>query len=191
MPPELEYALLPDAALYPVLMAFAFTLGGARLEIMRAVSLVVASGVLFTLFAIARRLGLGRLALLAPSLLALDGVFLRGSLVGRMDMLALGLVLLTLWLLTPAGNDGPPAEAGGSRAMARSRSFWAGLVAGLAMETHPIGMTAAVLLVGAVTAPALARLVRGSSDSKPSNDRLHSGWIAAGLLLGIVPWASM
>ena len=107
-----------------------FAAFGSGIVVMRLSTLFAAAAVLVLLYVIGRRAGLGRfLAMFPPAILAVDQVFLRGSLIGRMEMLTLALVLVTLWQWL-------------NRSPSWVRSFLCGLTAGLAVLSHPMGMMA-------------------------------------------------
>ena len=124
---ERTYWMPPVYFLYlcPFFAAF-----GSGIVVMRLSTLFAAAAVLVLLYAIGRRAGLGKfLAMFPPAILATDQIFLRGSLVGRMEMLTLALVLVTLWQWL-------------NRSPSWIRSFLCGLTAGLAALSHPMGMMA-------------------------------------------------
>jgi 4-amino-4-deoxy-L-arabinose transferase-like glycosyltransferase len=82
------------------------------------------------------------LSLLPPSLLAVDSVFLRASLIGRPDMLALALMLSALLMATHVS----PSMGSLTPRMA----FLAGLISGLAAMTHPNGIVAPLAIIFAI-----------------------------------------
>jgi hypothetical protein len=112
---------------YTVLLVGPFALFGATLATMRLVSLASGVLVLALTWRLARRDG-GTLlaATLGVALVAVDGLFLRGSLVGRMDVPVLAPILL-------AG-------------LARGRTLRVAAAAG-ALLLHPVGVAALVPLV--------------------------------------------
>jgi len=119
--------------LYFLYTAAVFRFTGPGLLPLRLASLAFAPVVLGLAYLLALRAGLSRwLSLLALPLIAIDPLFLRGALIGRMDMLALALILLSLWLATQVfyGEVGP------------CWSLFAGLACGLAALTHPMGAVA-------------------------------------------------
>ena len=84
--------------LYFIYLATIFRLAGPNLVPLRVASFVPALAIMALTYLLGLRVGLGRYASLLPvALLALDAVFLRGALVGRMDMFALSLMMLALW----------------------------------------------------------------------------------------------
>lgn len=117
---------------YFLLLSGAFALAGETLEVMRALSLVAAVGLLAIIFRLGRSLGIGRPAVaIAIGLLSLDPVFVRAALVGRPDVLALALIAASLLL----DRDG------------RERSRIAGgAAAGFAAIVHPFGAIALLVL---------------------------------------------
>jgi hypothetical protein len=139
--------------------------------------------------AIGRRLGLSRLVALVPSaLLALDAVFLRASLLGRMDMLTLLFILLSIWLAL--GNA--KARSGWSGSLSK-RAFLLGLTSALAVLTHPIGVVAMAVGFGWAVST-LVSLHRGRDSTQ--GDETSGGWparvllpLALGMALGLLPWA--
>jgi 4-amino-4-deoxy-L-arabinose transferase-like glycosyltransferase len=119
--------------LYFIYLAGVFLLAGPSLEALRIASLVPALGLLVLTYVLARRVGLGRwLSLLPIAILTVDAVFLRGALVGRMDMLALFLTLLALWFAT----------TGNLRNARSTRLFVVGVICGLPAMVHPVGAIA-------------------------------------------------
>jgi 4-amino-4-deoxy-L-arabinose transferase-like glycosyltransferase len=153
--------------LYFLALAVDFRVFGIGIVPMRALSLVAGVGVLLLTYAVCRRSGLGRgVSAFGVSILALDRVFFRGSLVGRMDMPALALILITVLLaLRLAGrpeigrwdstaDGGADERAGtraGERAGARGRAPAFGILAGAAgacaFLLHPFGWVAPASLV--------------------------------------------
>lgn len=115
---------------YYLALAPVFALFGVSAPVMRLFSAFTAASVLALTYAIGRRAGLGRVAAcIAVAVLAVDAVFLRAARLGRMDMLAIALMLGALYF------------ALASRAAKRAPIF-AGVLAGLATMTHPLGMIA-------------------------------------------------
>jgi 4-amino-4-deoxy-L-arabinose transferase-like glycosyltransferase len=147
---------------YPFVLAGAFALFSSSVEVMRACSMACALGVLLLVYALARRLELSRpLALLAPAWLAIDPVFGRGARVGRMDMLALLLVLAAVL----AASD---------RSASRRKLLLAGVLAGLGLTVHPM----AVVALPVVLAAAALR----------EREQRAIGPAAIGVLVGSLPW---
>ena len=120
---------------YFLYLAAIFRFSGDGVVAVRLASIAAALAALVLTYLVALRTGLGRwISLLAPALVAIDAVFLRGALMGRMDMLALAFILLALWLATgPAGLW---------------NSFFTGMACALAVLTHPIGVVAGVSVLG-------------------------------------------
>lgn len=157
--------------LYFLYLAGWFRLWGPSLIIVRLSSIVAAVVVMVTTYFLGAKIGLDPwLSLLPPSLLAIDPVFLRSALVGRMDMLALALIVPALLVVV----DG----TGLTRPLAPRTAFSAGLLSGLAMLTHAIGLAAplAVLPTSAIPAP------RGKRATVILT-------MLAGLLVSLLPWA--
>jgi hypothetical protein len=130
--------------LYPPLhylyVAAWFRLCGVGLVVIKLSSLAAAGSVLVTTYFLGLRSGLNRwFALLPPSLLAVDTVFLRASIVGRMDLFTLELILLSLLVTTYSSTS---VEVPSTRT-----AFIAGLLSGLAGVAHPIGMAAPVAVI--------------------------------------------
>jgi 4-amino-4-deoxy-L-arabinose transferase-like glycosyltransferase len=120
--------------LYFLYIASVFRFTGPGLVPLRLASTAAALAVLVLTYLLAVRSGLGRwLSLLPVSLVAIDVVFLRGALTGRMDMLTLFFILLSLWLAT--------------KSAAPWNSFLTGIVCALAALTHPVGAVAPVAVV--------------------------------------------
>lgn len=104
---------------------------------MRVSSLAAAVTVLVLSYLLARRYGFGRWAALLPMFfVTCDMAFFQGSLMGRMDMLALAFVLLAVWLDSFEGSD---------RKVGR-HDVINGFVCGLAGLTHPFGVVAFLTL---------------------------------------------
>jgi len=150
--------------LYYLYLCPFFAILGPGLAAMRVSSLAAGGAVVLMLYLGGRRAGLARLwSLVPPSLLLLDRIFLRGSLIGRMDMLTVFLLLLTIWQWL----DFP-----GSRA----KSFLTGLFAGLAILAHPLGCAAAAIVL-------LSECVH------PHGPRLrHLPAICLGVFVMVLPW---
>ena len=153
--------------LYFLYIAAVFRFTGPGLLPLRLASLAIAPLVLGLAYLLALRAGLSRwLSLLAVALIAIDPLFLRGALIGRMDMLALALILLSLWLATQVfyGEVGP------------SRSLFAGLASGLAALTHPMGVVALASITVAYLCSPKTRKVR------------LLVFLFLGVLLTFLPW---
>jgi dolichyl-phosphate-mannose-protein mannosyltransferase len=181
-----HYYLTPP--LYHLMQAGWFALFGVSIGAVRSLSVLTALAVMIATYGIGRRLGLSRLVALVPSaLLALDAVFLRASLLGRMDLLTLLFILLSIWLAL----DDPKARAGRRGGLSR-RAFLLGLMSALAVLTHPIGFVAMAVGLGwAVTR--LVSLHRGRES--PPGDETPGGQparivlpLALGIALGLLPW---
>src|SRR5579872_799893 len=114
--------------LYGLCLWAVFKVWGVGIVLARLVSTLAAVAVLLLTYKVGLQSGLNRwLALLPVSMLAVDTVFLRSALIARMDMLALGFILLALYLgVDPASPDGFPGKR---------RSFFVGIVCGLAALT--------------------------------------------------------
>lgn len=165
--PGAEHALLWMPPLHTALTAATFAVTGPSVEAMRALSVIAA----LIVMAVAARLvwwhGGVVAALVAATCLLVDARFLRVAFMGRMDVLAIALVMLAIW-------QGARAARG-----ARSAALvLAGLFAGLAISTHPIGLAAvAALTFDLVLRPKAAwRILR---------------FVGAGFLLGLAPLAAM
>jgi Dolichyl-phosphate-mannose-protein mannosyltransferase len=181
-----HYDLTPP--LYPLFLSGVFRVAGFGLVPLRMASLLVGVGVLILLRDIARRSGMSPwLALVPPALLALDGVFLRGSLIGRMDMLTLALVLLAFRLQMAL----PTERASASND--RRRSFVTGMFCGLAILSHPMGSVAIVATTLAMAVVTAGRLLRRSRSTgiAPTGaaPTLRFGFVLLGLGLCLLPWA--
>lgn len=122
---------------YSLLLAGAFALAGGTVEVMRALSVASAAGLLAATYALARRFGGGPgVAAGAVALLAVDPVFVRAALIGRPDGIALAFIVLSLVL----GLAGP------------RRAFAAGLCAAIATFLHPYGAIAVLVLLARMAA---------------------------------------
>lgn len=111
--------------LYYLLLAAWLGLFGEGLWVQRSLSLAAGVAAVVALYRIARHLGLAQ-PWIVPVWLAVDVVFVRGCLVGRMDTLCLA---LWLWGLATA---------------LERRQALAGAFAGLALCTHPMGVVGAL-----------------------------------------------
>jgi hypothetical protein len=123
--------------LYFLLVAGSFAVAGVGLLAMRSLSLALGLGVLLLNDRLAHTLGLGPAwrAALIP-LLALDWIFLRGAMVGRVDMLTLSLLMLVLWSAQRARTSQSHAPP------------WAALCGGAAAASllcHPLGIAGPVV----------------------------------------------
>jgi 4-amino-4-deoxy-L-arabinose transferase-like glycosyltransferase len=122
--------------LYYFFLWFVFSLAGVSALSLRFASLILGLAAAALTYFLGSRSGLGRWAALSPvMLLFLDTTFLRGSLIGRMDMLALVFILLALVL--DVGTWPPAAGAEG-----RKKMFLTGCVCSLAALAHPMGAVA-------------------------------------------------
>jgi hypothetical protein len=149
--------------LYFLYIASVFQFTGPGLVPLRLASTAAAVAVLILTYLLAVRTGLGSwVSLLPVCLVALDAVFLRGALMGRMDMLALFFILLSLWLATK--SDAP------------LNSFLTGIVCALAGLTHPVGAVAAISVV-------IWRLL--SRETRTPRVLLP---LLIGILLPFLPW---
>ncbi len=149
--------------LYFLYIASIFRFTGPGIVPLRFASTAAAFGVLVLTYVLTIRSGLGRwLSLLPISLLALDAVFLRGALVGRPDMLAVAIILFSLWLAT--------------KPLAPWNSFATGIVCALAALTHPIGAAAPIAVVAWHL---LSRERRAPRFLLP---------LLAGILIAFLPW---
>ena len=135
---------------YALVVAASFSLFGIRLLALRGISAIAAAAALPTTYRLARRLGLSAAAAFVGSaFLCADVGFLRAARVGRMDMLALALIVGSLLAAAGAGRRAP---------------LYAGLLAALAGLTHPIGLVA---LPGALLTVARRRIFQGRGDARP------------------------
>jgi hypothetical protein len=149
--------------LYFLYIASVFRFTGPGLVPLRLASTAAALAVLILTYLLAVRSGLGRwLSLFPVSLVAIDTVFLRGALIGRMDMLTLVFILLSLWLAT--------------KSLTPWNSFLTGIVCALAALTHPVG---AVAPVSVVVWRLLSRERRSLRSLVP---------LLVGILLPFLPW---
>ena len=122
---------------YSLLLASAFALAGGTVEVMRALAVASAAGLLAATYALARRFGGGPgVAGAAVALLAVDPVFVRAALIGRPDGIARAFIVLSLVL----GLAGP------------RRAFAAGLCAAIATFLHPYGAIAVLILLARMAA---------------------------------------
>ena len=178
---DAHYFLTPP--LYSVLLAGVFAVAGVGLVPLRLASVAAGLGAAAALYGMARRTGLARwAALVPPSLLALDAVFLRGSLIGRMDALTLALVLAAFWLALD-----PAEESAGAGRGARLRWGLLGLVAGAAIVSHPLGLLALAALLRWVPGLALPRAGPGAQATARGATPLPL--FAVGVGIALLPWA--
>ena len=154
--------------LYFVLLAAVFALAGPGVVAMRALTACTAAAALAATWRLGRRAGLDQAAACVPvALLAVDGVFLRAARLGRMDMLTLALTLAAC------------ERALALRASGRRRDgVLAGLLAGLAVITHPLG----------VVAP--AALAAQLAWTPPGERRRDLAWLATGLAGPLAAWGA-
>jgi hypothetical protein len=182
---RLHYYLTPP--LYHVLVAGWFGLWGIGIGALRAFSVLAAAGVMALTYAVGRRVGLSRTSAIVPStLLALDAVFLRASLLGRMDVLALFLILLTVWLVQ-GGMAG--AIQGRPRLALSQRAFLLGLTSALAVLTHPVGAVAVAISITWAIGTTVSSLSRPHSPPATAPLRTILLPTVLGLALGLLPWA--
>lgn len=156
---------------YFLLLATVFSITAPTLEAMRAISVVAAIAVLAETFAVARISSASRSAAIgAAALLAVDPVFERAALIGRPDVVALALILLSLRL----GQMGGRWELLG------------GFAAGCAVLVHPYAVIALVILVARTVVgrrrplalamaaiPLVAWAVYGAQDLPAVSDQLQ------------------
>jgi 4-amino-4-deoxy-L-arabinose transferase-like glycosyltransferase len=153
--------------IYFLYIASVFRFTGPGLVPLRLASLALGLVVLGLTYLLALRTGLGRwLSLLPVSLVAFDAVFLRGALIGRMDMLALAFVLLSLWLAMKSFHTN----------VAPSHSFLTGIVCALAALSHPMG------------AAAPASVTVSYLFSQETRTRRSLLPLFAGILIPFLPW---
>lgn len=156
--------------LYYFYLGGVFYIWGAGVVSMRLSSLAAALAVMALTCGVGLRSGLGRwLSLIPVCFLAVDTVFLRAALIGRMEMLTLAFILGALWLAM--GSSDPEGYPG------MKRSFFTGVASALATLTHPLGAVAPVAVMGVRT------LIPAGSRSKTLSP------IPAGMLLPVAPWA--
>ena len=185
-----HYYLTPP--LYHVAVAGWFALFGTGLAAMRLFSALAAGGIFALVYALARRAGLSRAMGLAPlAFLALDEVFLRASLLGRMDLLALFFILLALWIALGGEPEMPEAKG---RLRPFQRSLLLGLVCALAVLTHPIGIVAATICVGRAAAATISAASRRGDSPDPLGAVLRAARdtllpMLVGMVVGLLPWA--
>jgi len=150
--------LMPPA--YFFYLAGVFSVWGTSVFAVRLASLAAALLVMGLVFSLGLRSGLGPwLSLIPVSLLAVDSVFLRAAVIGRMDMLAVAFILLALRLSLPKQASCFPGSP-----------FLTGLACALALLTHPIGAVAVIAMAaawaqlpGVRRRRALARMLAGFS----------------------------
>ena len=131
---------------YYCYLACVFAVWGPSIFAVRLASLAASLLVMGLTYSLGLRSGLGTwLSLIPVSLLALDSVFLRAGLIGRMDVLALGFILLALRLSLGRGYPRHfPINPSGSSTYFPAAPFFTGLACALAFLTHPIGAVAVV-----------------------------------------------
>jgi hypothetical protein len=135
---------------YYCYLACVFSVWGPSIFAVRLASLAASLLVMGLTYSLGLRSGLGAwLSLIPVSLLAVDSVFLRAGLIGRMDVLALGFILLALRLSLGKGHPRNSAiNTLRSSTYFPAAPFLTGLACALAFLTHPIGAVA-ILGVGA------------------------------------------
>jgi hypothetical protein len=172
--------LMPPA--YFFYLGSVFSVWGGSVFAVRLASLAAALLVMGLVFSLGLRTGLGPwLSLIPLSLLAVDSVFLRAALIGRMDVLALAFILLALRLSIPVAPRLAGAQeeipTGRRRHNAARQSscfpgapFLTGLMCAMAFLTHPVGAVAVLAVVAAWAQlpsarrwPSLARMLAGFS----------------------------
>ena len=162
--------LMPPA--YYCYLACVFSVWGPSIFAVRLASLAASLLVMGLTYSLGLRSGLSVwLSLIPVSLLAVDSVFLRAGLIGRMDVLALGFVLLALRL--SLGRSCPrnlPINHSRRSTYFPAAPFLTGLACALAFLTHPIGAVAVVGVGAAWTQlgtverrPVLLRMLAGFS----------------------------
>jgi 4-amino-4-deoxy-L-arabinose transferase-like glycosyltransferase len=157
--------------LYFLYLAAWFRLLGISVSVIRLSSVAAGVAAMAATYLLGMRCGWSRwFCLLPPSLLAVDSVFLRASLIGRPDMLALALML---WALLIATHVSPSTGS-----LAPKTAFLAGLISGLAAMTHPNGIVAPLAVIFAIT---LSH--RHGARAKALLPSL------GGLALALFPWA--
>ncbi|MBI2344098.1 MAG: glycosyltransferase family 39 protein [Deltaproteobacteria bacterium] len=119
--------------LYFLYLTIPFSLFGPTLIVMRLASVGVALVLMGLVWHLGRRLTLRHGGWIALALLATTPLFLRGALVGRMDLLALTLMLAAV-VLTLRRQQSPWSN------------FFAGTCSGLAVMAHPFGIVAPLTL---------------------------------------------
>jgi hypothetical protein len=121
------------------------------------------------------------------ALLALDAVFLRASLLGRMDMLTLLLILLSVWLAL--GGASARGSSGEASSWSR-RAFLLGITSAFAVLAHPLGAVSVAVTVGWV----IAAILPAPGGREPTGEagrpaRLVLLPALVGLVMGLLPWA--
>jgi 4-amino-4-deoxy-L-arabinose transferase-like glycosyltransferase len=149
--------------LYFLYLAAVFRIAGPSLVSLRLATTATALAVLFLTYLLSIRTGLSRrMALLPVCLVAVDAMFLRGALVGRMDMLTLCFILLALWMAT--------------RSFAPWNSFVTGVTCAIALLTHPAGIVAPIAVIAFYLLSAESRRLRSFVP------------LMAGILIPFLPW---
>ena len=170
--PGIEHRTYLMPPVYYCYLTCVFSIWGLSIFAVRLASLAAALLVMGLTYSLGLRSGLGPwLSLIPVSLLAVDSVFLRAGLIGRMDLVALAFILLALRL--SLGRDCPrafPINHSGSSTYFPAAPFLTGLACALASLTHPIGVVAVVGVVAAWTQlgtaqrwPVLVRMLAGFS----------------------------
>lgn len=152
--PGAERYLAWHPPLHTVAVAALFRVTGPRVEAMRALSLAAAFVLLVALWRLAARMAGPLAAMIAITLLLVDARFLRGAILGRNDGLAMAFAFLALW---------------------RGAGVWAGVLAGLALSTHPAG----AIVIGAIGLQLLFSRAGLRAITR----------FALGVAAGLVPWA--
>jgi 4-amino-4-deoxy-L-arabinose transferase-like glycosyltransferase len=149
--------------LYFLYLAAVFRIAGPCLVSLRLATTAMALAVFFLTYLLSIRTGLSRrLALLPVCLVGVDAMFLRGALVGRMDMLTLFFILLALWMAT--------------KSFAPWNSFVTGLTCALALLTHPAGIVAPIAVISFYLLSAEGRRLRSFAP------------LLAGMLVPFLSW---
>ncbi len=160
--PGIGYRTYLMPPVYYFYLASVFSVWGASVFAVRLASVAAALIVMGLTYSLGLRSGLGVwLSLIPVSLLAVDSVFLRAALIGRMDVLALVFILLALRLslakeaspAPPISHSGPstPIRYSGSSTGFPGAPLLTGLACALAFLTHPIGGVALIAVVAAWT----------------------------------------
>ncbi len=173
---------------YFLVLAGWFQLLGVSIESMRLLSVAIACFGFATLFWVGCRLALPwPLRCVLVMLVALDPTWIRASTLGRMDLLSLTLALASLALATGDCETKPRELTAASGVCPRRRietaSLASGLLASLALLTHPIGVAA---IVASFVASAQGILRRdGANGTRPAARLCH--WLI-GLAIPLLPW---
>jgi hypothetical protein len=155
---------------YFLYLAGWFRLWGVSVTVIRLSSVAAGAVVMAATYFLSVKSGLSPwLSLIPPSMLAVDSVFLRAALIARPDMLALGFILLALLVATDVSPSTGFLPAG--------KSFLVGMIGGLAMATHMVGVTALLAVVSA------------SALSHPRGRRAQGLLpMLGGLSVALLPW---